>query len=253
MIKMIVTDLDGTLLRRDKSISDYTATILNRCKRNGIKVVYATARPERATRQFHEKIVPDYVIADNGATINHGDSVIHNLLIPSTMRDELLNLFLAAEAVKLIAVEAGNCVFTNYNGPPWDIGWNIIYNDFSAGIEADTSKLSVECENIDFLSGVMRTYPELHLYSNSGESWHQIMCKDATKTNAIRCISKMLGFTLGEIVAFGDDYNDVEMLKQCGVGVAMANAIDETKAAADYICGMNDKDGVAKWLEENAM
>ena len=53
--KVIVTDLDNTLLHGDKVISDYTASILNRCKENGKMVTFATARPERATKRFQEK------------------------------------------------------------------------------------------------------------------------------------------------------------------------------------------------------
>ena len=54
-----------------------------------------------------------------------------------------------------------------------------------------------------------------------------------------------------EIVAFGDDMNDKEMLVSMGSGVAMGNAIEEVKVIADYICDTNDNDGVAKWLDEN--
>jgi hydroxymethylpyrimidine pyrophosphatase-like HAD family hydrolase len=53
-----------------------------------------------------------------------------------------------------------------------------------------------------------------------------------------------------EIAAFGDDINDMEMLQNCGVGVAMANGLDRVKAAADWVCDTNDQDGVAKWLVE---
>jgi hydroxymethylpyrimidine pyrophosphatase-like HAD family hydrolase len=55
------------------------------------------------------------------------------------------------------------------------------------------------------------------------------------------------------IAAFGDDHNDVEMLRRCGFGVAVANAIEEAKAAAGCICGTNDNDGVANWIEERVL
>jgi len=54
-------------------------------------------------------------------------------------------------------------------------------------------------------------------------------------------------------LAFGDDYNDIEMLRECGIGVAVDNAIYEAKVAADYACGGCDEDGVAKWLEVNVL
>lgn len=250
-IKMLVTDLDRTLLKTDKTISDYTAQMFKRCQDQGIMTVFATARPERATRPFQDKIIPDYVIADNGATINHGDTVIRRLLIPSAAKDALISACLESKAVRLITVEAGDCVYTNYDGPPWGISWNIIYNDFAEAIHADSPKLSVECENVNVLYDMLRLYPELHLYSNSGESWHQITRRDATKANAIGYIAELHGFDRRDVIAFGDDHNDVEMLQACGIGVAVADAIDEAKAAADDVCDTSDHDGVAKWIDEN--
>jgi len=58
---------------------------------------------------------------------------------------------------------------------------------------------------------------------------------------------------MSEVIAFGDDNNDIEMLRECGTGVAVANAIDECKSSADHICGSCDDDGLAKWLEENVL
>jgi hydroxymethylpyrimidine pyrophosphatase-like HAD family hydrolase len=74
-----------------------------------------------------------------------------------------------------------------------------------------------------------------------------------TKASGIKYIADYFSISLSEVAAFGDDYNDVDMLRECGAGVAMSNAIDECKAAADYICGDCDDDGVARWLEENVL
>lgn len=69
--------------------------------------------------------------------------------------------------------------------------------------------------------------------------------------NAIREISKQLKIDTSQIAAFGDDYNDLDMISCCGVGIAMGNAVDKVKAAANYICGTNDNDGVAKWINSS--
>ena len=252
-LKMIVTDLDDTLLHGDKSISDYTASILNRCKKNGIKVAFATGRSEHATRRFQEKIIPDYIISNNGATINHGEKVIHSLLIPQSMMNELVTLFLSSKEISSISVEVGCSTFTNYDGPLWEPGWNIVHTTLFDEINTDVSKLSVECKNRNFLMEVLQVYPDLHFYSSSGEPWHQIMCKKSTKANAIIYISELLDFAFKDIVAFGDDYNDIDMLQNCGISVAVSNAINDVKAVADSICDSNDNDGVAKWIEENLL
>lgn|GEM_PF-384466 len=249
-IKLIVTDLDNTLLRKDKGISKYTAHIFKLCRNKGIKIVFATARPERATRKFQSIVPCDYIISNNGATINCGDKMIKNLLIPPAVVDEVMAKFLSSKEISLICLEDGKSLHTNYSGPPWEDGWNPVYTNFADGVYPDTPKISVECKDSEFLPKLIEPFPDLHMYFNNGEDWHQIMHKDAAKLNGIRHIVEMLGISLSEVIAFGDDYNDVEMLKACGIGVAVQNAIDQAKAAADYICESNDDDGVAKWLFE---
>ena len=56
---------------------------------------------------------------------------------------------------------------------------------------------------------------------------------------------------MSDIAAFGDDFNDIEILRNCGIGVAVANECEVAKSAADYVCGSNDEDGVARWIEKN--
>ena len=81
----------------------------------------------------------------------------------------------------------------------------------------------------------------------------QIMHKDATKANAVAALARYWIIAQSEIVAFGDDLNDIDLLIYAGVGVAVANALDEVRAIAKYICDANENDGVAKWLEENVL
>jgi len=69
----------------------------------------------------------------------------------------------------------------------------------------------------------------------------------------VKTLSEHFGINHSEVVAFGDDYNDVEMLSGCGVGVAMSNAIDECKAVTGYICGDCDDDGVAHWIIDHVL
>ena len=79
---------------------------------------------------------------------------------------------------------------------------------------------------------------------------YDINPKNATKFNGVRILAEHYDIPLSDIVSFGDDFNDVEMLRECGIGVAMSNAISECKTVADYICDDCDNDGVAKWLED---
>ena len=96
---------------------------------------------------------------------------------------------------------------------------------------------SVGLENVDYLPF-------------SDIPWYKLSKKGATKEKAIEVLCEHLKVSAGVIAAFGDDFNDIGMLKICGCGVAMANAIDEVKLAADEVCGANEEDGVARWMEK---
>lgn len=81
----------------------------------------------------------------------------------------------------------------------------------------------------------------------------QIMNVDATKSKAIAAIAKYWGIDMAEVVAFGDDLNDIDMLTSCGIGVAMGNAVKEVMIAGDEVCGTNDEDGIARWLIDHVL
>jgi len=73
------------------------------------------------------------------------------------------------------------------------------------------------------------------------------------KMNAIEIVSKGQNISLSEIAAFGDGFYDIGMIKYCGTGIAMENAPDAVKICSKNICGNNNEDGVAKWIEKNIL
>jgi len=258
--KMIVTDLDRTLLRGDKTISGYTKTVFDNCRESGFLIVFATARPERATRQWQMDRASCYVIANNGATITHGGNEIRNTLISEATKNGIIEQCLRDKNITGICVETGGFLYSNDNDhSSWgtayteDAGWNLVYNDFSAPVAEAICKLSVECADSGVVLGIVQNYPELRVFPNNGEYWHQITHKSASKYNAVEYLSHITGIAPGDVIAFGDDYNDVEMLKKCGFGVAVGNAVAAAKEAADFVCGTNDDDGVAKFIDTHLL
>nr|WP_278291370.1 HAD-IIB family hydrolase [Ruminococcus flavefaciens] len=79
------------------------------------------------------------------------------------------------------------------------------------------------------------------------------MPQGAGKTAAINALVEKCGIAISDIVSFGDDRNDIDMLKMCGTGVAVANAVREVLEIADEVTASNDEDGVALWLEKNVL
>ena len=83
--------------------------------------------------------------------------------------------------------------------------------------------------------------------------WYKFSKREATKECAIKALCEYLKITPEQIAAFGDDFNDIGMLKLCGKGIAMKNAIPEVQQVADEVCDTNENDGVGKWIEENLL
>ena len=91
------------------------------------------------------------------------------------------------------------------------------------------------------------------MQSYRGENWYAFLPEGAGKVQAIRELAKILDISSDDIVAFGDDINDIEMLKMCGTGVAVTNAVPDVQAIADSVTLSNDEDGVAEWIIQNVL
>ena len=93
----------------------------------------------------------------------------------------------------------------------------------------------------------------MRLISYRDENFYAFIAPAAGKLQAIQALASSLGISLRETAAFGDDENDLDMLKACGKGIAMANALESVRNSADEVCGSNDSDGIAIWLKENVI
>ena len=135
------------------------------------------------------------------------------------------------------------CDFSHYSGTALRITAAVTDETYAA------LKMCVEITDETYPS-LKAALPECDCQRFSGENWCKITRRDATKENALQELCRASGLTMAEIVAFGDDAPDIGMLRLCGLGVAMGNAIPAVKVAADVVIGTNDEDGIAEWLEE---
>lgn len=259
-IKMIVSDLDNTLLHTDKTISDYTAGILNKCRQNGIKMVFATARPKRMVMHYLDIIPADALILHNGAFVYDGDKQIFHCGISSDITKNILRSISHDFPMATLSVEIDDVFYANFDAEFDDStaiwNYNILNKLYDILPDKPAEKIIIGMASVNMSSGEGSKYfskyltDDLYLEMDSGR-FIMIMNRGAKKSLAIKFLAERYGYNMNQIVSFGDDYNDVYMLKQCGTGVAVLNAIDEAKSAADYICESNDDDGVAKWIEAN--
>lgn len=250
MIKLIATDLDDTFLRDDKTVSRYTLETVKMCRDSGIKFMYATARGFSSTL-----LVPveefDGRVTVNGANGYVGDELVHRQLVNVVVLRELL-VACSARGFRT-GVENGDRHLANFQV---DEMWNYIENyqivDFDK-ISGEAEKAYILIEDMRDADFIKSLLPAGHHFTVSRDGMVQIMNSQATKSNGIEAVARRLGIDMSEVASFGDDLNDVDMLKRTGIGVAMGNAIDEVKSIADHVCDTNEEDGMAVWIRENIL
>ena len=244
-IKMIATDLDETLLHTDKSLSAYTIDILRRCSNKGIKLVAATARGNSVKKLLPNDLF-DARILTNGAKAFAGDVIVYDSTMPVDVFKPLLKQ-LTAHGINA-AAKIGGIHHANFDvRTRWSYIDYFLLSDLE-NFPGGADKLYAVIETPAQRETVLGIVPEqLHMHI-SKDNLAMLMHAGATKQNAIAAVAKHFGIAMQEIVAFGDDTNDIGMLKAVGTGVAMANALDSVKQVADEICLTNDEEGVAKWL-----
>ena len=252
-IKMILLDLDGTLLRSDGSISDRSKQVLKSCQDRDIYVVFATARNWIGAERYIEEIQPDYEITTGGTLIHrHGEQIYScNLEIEDT--NQIVQDLLAYDSKTEITVAAGRLVFWNsLHISESEKLHKAVYNDYREPLSCRANKILAELPNYEIAEQIANRN-HCRLQSFRGENWYAFMPVGAGKVQAIRELAKILDISLDDIVAFGDDISDMEMLKMCGIGVAVANAVSEVQAIADSVTLSNDENGVAEWLAQNVL
>jgi len=252
--KMLLFDLDGTLLRTDKTISKFTMQELEKCRGQGIMIGVSTSRSEKNSMEFIAELNPDVVISSAGALVKYRGTYIYKAEFTQA---ETRNLIQKARKICgedcEITIDTVEKHYWNYKIDPkqQDKSWgDSIYTDFHDFNQASL-KMCVEIFDEKAAEKLRKDLSDCDCVRFSDGYWYKFTKKTATKENAILHMCTACGIDTDDIIAFGDDYADIGMLKLCGVGVAMGNAIDEVKQIADYVIGNNDNDGIGKYLQND--
>ena len=245
--KMIVTDLDGTLLKDDKSISKYTIDVIRRLRIEGHKFVIATGRPLRTVKEFMGNIDYDAAVCHNGALICVDGEEVSGFKIDNAK--EVIDEILLRCPEASIAVEAEDALYANFDaGLIWPASISYMKKNF---LELKSAyKIIVKVSSLEDMKRYGKLLPpELYIQLSEGIIG-MIMNRGATKSNGIKSLAERYGIDTEDIISFGDDYNDIDMLEFCGLGICVENAVDDAKRSANQICGTNENDGVAKWIDD---
>lgn len=248
-VNAIIVDLDRTLLHTDKTLSAHTAKVLRECKKRGIKIMVATARPLRTTKQYCDLINFDAMVVSNGARIIYGNQHT-DYHISQRSAEHLLNALKHYPDLR-ITLETGDCAYSNH--PIEDYETILTDNLVDHATMEGALKILVQLDSEETLPHVKKELTEDLYYTIAHGYLLQIMNTSATKWNGIKTMLDICNCSPNETAFFGDDQDDVEPIKMCGLGIAVSNGIDEVKAAADYVTESNDADGVAKFIEHRIL
>ncbi|MEM7125158.1 MAG: HAD family hydrolase [Chloroflexota bacterium] len=249
MYKLVAVDLDDTLIRNDWKVSDRTVETLFRWRAERGPVVIATGRPPRMTRKIREELHGLPWICYNGAiALEEGQAIYRNEIQPDVLRP-IVSLLLEEAPDDWIGLEIDDIL---YMSQPLENKSDALHVDeLLAYADQPSAKILLSRETFHTFH---ERHPDLFAQTqplvSDRVSMVQIQAQNASKGTALATLVPGWGYTMQNVVAFGDDVNDVEMIRDSGMGVAVENAVDEVKAVANRITASNHDEGVALVLEE---
>ena len=260
--KLIATDLDGTLVRSDDTVSAYTREVLERVRAAGIHVVGATGRGPRLTELVRADIpAADFLVMGGGSRVLDVRDPVH----PIVLRDERLAGDALAEVLTRLEHELGTLSVLieagdHHDAPLWgdaDPSWR--YDAVEARVRAECLDGPVikgfarhpECDVDELLAVAQRLIPPtMATVTQAGLGYIEICPPGVDKATGLMVVATALGIDPGDVLVFGDMPNDIPMFRWAGFArVAVANAHPQLRALADETTLTNDQDGVAVYLE----
>lgn len=265
-IKLIAIDLDGTLLHSDRTLSAENLLAIREAKAAGVQVVLCTGRPLLAMEYLLDEIglrdEGDLAITYNGGLIQKTQTgeVVRQITLN---REDCKEIFELGQDLHLPV----NFIDLNYiYEPPYPVGAESIY---MAARRKDTNKIGLQFKEIDienlpepfFINKIVMSRPgeeldamipkipthyhEKYNIYKSQDFILEVLPPSVDKGSAMSFIGEALGFEKNQIMGLGDQENDLSLVANAGLGIAMENAIPEVKEVADYITKSNNENGVA--------
>lgn len=266
MIKMLVLDIDGTIFKKDYTASDRVKRTLTNLAKSGIKVVLCTGRMYAATKSIAEELqLTTPVICYQGGLVKEitkqNTTLLEKTMPADSARDVInilksRNIFFNLYINDVLMVEEDNYLIQQYVDAR-NIAYEVIGNCDDLNLDGLNKILAIDddTELIKNLQEEMAEKFKDELYIvRSTPRFCEFSNLNATKGNAVRFLADKWNIKKDEIMACGDNDNDIEMLLAAGVRVAMGNATNKLKKIADFVTKSVDDDGVpyavAKFIGE---
>lgn len=254
--KLLLFDLDDTLLRSDKTISRHTLEVLEQCREQGYFIGVSTSRGETNSLLYISELRPEVAICSGGAVVKYKDQYVYTAEFTEEETNRMIKTVweVCGPECKM-TIDTLHAHFWSFrkNRDEMDVSWgDTIFADFT-NLHERALKLCAEIYQPELAKQLAETLQDCDCIKFVDGDWYKFTKKEATKENAIKTFCEISGTPLSDVIAFGDDLPDIGMLKLCGTGVAMGNAVAEVKNAADVVIGTNDADGIAEYLLETCL
>lgn len=255
--RLVATDLDGTLVHSDGTVTPRTRAALARLERDGVPVVFVTGRPLRWTTELFEHVGEvGLAVVSNGSLVwNVHDHAVHlqrpigpqaALEVCRLIRAAVPGSWFAVESLEGIALEAG---FVERHPVPDGAARGPI----ETILTRPAVKLLARHEELDPLAywtlAAEAVGDRAEITWSSDTTLLEISAPGVTKASTLALVCGELGVAAADVLAFGDMPNDLAMLRWAGTSYAMANAHSTVLEAADAVAPSNDDDGVAATIE----
>lgn len=257
---LICTDLDGTLLRNDKSISKENSEAIEYFKREGGYFTFITGRMPYTSKSLYDMIKPNAPVGCiNGGGIYdfERDEYLWSITLPEDVK-ELVEAVIegvpscgvqmnALDKIYFCRENERMAKFRQFTGAP-----NIVGDHRTLDVPVAKVVFGSDSEEeINRIADILYSHPRSAEfdYIRSERTLYEILPKGSSKGNLLPRLAEILGIDKAKTVAVGDYNNDVSMIKAAGVGIAVANAVEEAKAAADIVTVSNEEDAIAKIIE----
>ena len=249
--KAVFSDIDGTLLNSQHQITPKTEEAIKNILKQGIPFIPVSARPPYAITPYTEQLGAQHgMICYSGALILDKNLTALYSVILAPQDLQKLNALLADFAHLSISYYAGLDWFCNDVNNNWIKQESEITGLSAKSIQGnltDVNKILVmgSAEEIQRVEPVLKqALPHLNIHRSKDE-YLEITNSAATKAKAIQFMEQHLGISAEQVIAFGDNFNDLDMLQYAGLSVAMGNAPDVIKQAAKEVTATNNEDGIA--------
>jgi Cof subfamily protein (haloacid dehalogenase superfamily) len=260
---LIALDLDGTLLKDDKTISVKTKEVIRKAREQGHVVMIATGRPFRSSEMYYRELELDTPIVNfNGAYTHHPlDNSWGTFHYPLDINvaKEIVNTCRSYLLHNIVAEVMDDVYFHYHDEKLLDIfslgNPKITTGDLANYLNDSPTSLLIHTEEVH-LQQIRRHLSEVHAevveHRSWAAPWHvvEIIKSGLNKAVGLKKASDYYHIPAKRIIAFGDEDNDLEMLEFAGRGVAMGNGIDQVKSIANDITSSNEEDGVANYLSD---